>query len=480
MTRRTTVADVVVDGLRRAGTPGVIGVTGERAGLPILDAARAIELPVTLASTARGACIVAAVTGDLADAPGAAVIGDAAPTAILDLPERLPVILITSGRPSVAPEAVIPGAKETLRVEAESAAHRIAHAARLAMTGPRGAVDLDIPGDVVTGAALPLATSCRPDPLPYPALDDLERAARALSGATRPLLLVGAHCRSSEAAQWVRAFVEALPAPLLTTVRAKGVLPDPHPLMLGVLDAPGVDERLLGRADLVVAIGLDDLEPLPEACRSAARTVVFGPAPAPDGLAPAAHVVGPVSAIVEELAGRLRDMPRADWDVAELDRLRRERAARSAGTGIEARVVRLAREATPAGTIASVDAGAYAACVASWSAVAPREFLAPSSSGASGFAMPAAIAAHLAHPDRRVVCFTGAMELGEERELETAARLGAPIAIVAFAGGADASPALRQAARLDVAASAVDGEMAFAQAFGRALAIKGPSLVVVR
>src|SRR5262249_50454509 len=303
VTRRTTVADVVVDGLQRAGTPGVIGITGERSGLLILDAARAIELPVTLASTARGACVVAAVAGDLADAPGAAVIGDAATTAILGLPERLPVILITSGRPSV-----IPGPKETLRVEAESAAHRIAHAARLAMTGPRGAVPLAIPGAVAAGPALRLATACRPDPLPYPALDDLDRAARALSSTTRPLLLVGAHCRSSEAAQWVRAFVEALPAPVLTTVRAKGVLPDPHPLMLGVLGAGGVErrgveERLPGRADLVVAIGLDELEPLPEACRSAARAVVFGPAPTPEGLVPAARVVGQVSAIVEELAG---------------------------------------------------------------------------------------------------------------------------------------------------------------------------------
>jgi acetolactate synthase I/II/III large subunit len=474
VTRRTTVADVVVDGLRRAGTPGVIGITGERSGLPILDAARAIDLPVALASTARGACVVAAVAGDLADAPGAAVIGDAAAAA--GLPERLPVILISSVRPSV-----IPGAKEALRVEAESAAHRIAHAARLAMTEPRGAVHLDISGDVATGAALPLATSCRPDPLPYPALEDLDRAARALSGATRPLLLVGAHCRSSEAAQWVRAFVEALPAPLLTTVRAKGVMPDPHPLMLGVLGAGGVEERLLGRADLVVAIGLDELEPVSGACWSAAPAVVFGPAAAPDGLVPVARVVGEVSAIVEELAGRLRDMPRADWDVAELDRLRREGTARRAGAGVETRVVRVAREATPAGTIATVDAGAYSACVAaSWSAVAPREFLAPSRPGSSGFALPAAIAVHLVHPDRRVVCFTSASELGGEGELETAARLGARIAIVAFEAMGDASPALLRAARFGVAASAVDGEIAFAQTFGRALAAEGPSLIVLR
>jgi len=478
VTRRATVADVVVDGLRRAGTPRVIGSAGGRPDLPILDAARAIELPVVLASSARGACVIAAVTADLVDAPGAAVIGHApAAAAIRGVPECLPVILITSGHPSA-----VPGCKETLRVEAESAAHRIAHAARLAMTEPRGPVHLDIPGDVAPRAAVPVATSCRPDPLPYPAREALDRAARALAEASRPLLLAGAHCRSADAAQWLRAFVEALPAPLLATARAKGALPDPHPLMLGVLGVTGVEERLLGHADLVVAIGLDALEPVPEPCWSAAPAVVLGPAAAPDGRVSAVQVLGEVSAIVEELAGRLRDKPRADWDVAELDRLRREGAARSAGAGLDARLVRLAREATPAGTIATVDAGASAACVtASWSATAPREFLAAAGLAATGFALPAAIAAHLVHPDRRVICFAGAGELGAESELETAARLGARIAIVVFeARGADSPPLLRQAERFGISASAVDGEARFVQAFAHALAAEGPALIVVQ
>jgi acetolactate synthase-1/2/3 large subunit len=474
VTRRTTVADVVVDGLRRAGTPCVIGIAG--AELPVLAAARAIDLPVALASSASGACVIAAVSGDLVDAPGAAVIGgEPTAAAIRSMPARAPVILITSGHGSAAP-----GFKETLRVETESAAHRIAHAARLAMTEPRGPVHLDIPDDVTKRAALPLATSCRPDPLPYPAREGLDRAARALSEASRPLLLVGAHCRSAEAAQWLRALVEALPAPVLTTARAKGALPDPHPLMLGVLGAGGVEERLLGRADLVVLVGLDALEPVPERCWSAVPAIVFGPTAAADGRVPAVQVLGEVSAVVEELAGRLRDKPRADWDVAELDRLRREGATRSAG--LDARVVRLAREATPAGTIATVDAGADSACVAAaWSAVAPREFLAPSGVATSGFALPAAIAAHLVHPDRRVVCFTGVSELGAESELATAARVGARIAIVGFeADGMDSAPAMRQAERFEIPACAVEGEATFAQALGRALTTEGSSLIVVR
>jgi len=478
VTRRTTVADVVVDGLRRAGTPYLVGLAHGAADAHVLAAARAIGLPVVLASSGRGARVIAAVAGDLADAPGAAAIGDT-PDALQDAFESGPSVLITSGHPSP-----IPGCKETLGVEPESAAHRIAHAARLAMTEPRGPVHLDIAAPVAQRAAVPLATSCRPDAVPYPAAEALDRAARELAQAARPLLLAGAHCRSSDAAQWLRAFAEALPAPLLTTARAKGALPDPHPLMLGVLGVTGTGERLLSRADLVVAVGLDtpEADTLPEPCWSTARVLALGPAAVPDGRRPLVQVLGAVSAIVEELAGRLRDKPRADWDVAEVDRLWRESAARDAGDGLETGVVRLAREATEAGTIATVDAGPYyGRVVASWRAVSPRELLVPSGPASAGFALPAAIAVHLAHPERRIVCFSGAAELAAANELETAARLGAPIATVVFdTDGADASPLVRQAERLSLSAFVVDGEPRFAAAFARALAAKGPSLIVVR
>src|SRR5206468_12652051 len=147
VTRRTTVADVVVDGLRRAGTPCLLGVARGRPDLPVLDAARAVGLPVVLAAGASGACAIAAVTGDLADAPGAVVLGDepaAVSAAARGMPEGAPFILLTSGCPSA-----MPGCKETLRVETESAAHRCTtawaegalpdpHPLMLGMLGVRG------------------------------------------------------------------------------------------------------------------------------------------------------------------------------------------------------------------------------------------------------------------------------------------------------------------------------------------------------
>ena len=440
-------------------------------------------MPVTLTSGDAAACVMASVSGDLVDAPGAALVGSPENTTAAFAfvaraqVDRAPLIVLTQRHASP-----VPTCKASLGVTAETAAHWIAHASRLAMTEPRGPVHLDIPADVAGRPAIPLATSCRPDPLPYPDALALDAAAGMLSHASRPLLLAGLHCRRAAAAQWLRALAEALPAPLLTTARAKGSLPDPHPLTLGVLGDSGVDERLLGRADLVVAIGVDTNEPVPASCWSPAPVLGLGPPQALEDRMLVAQVLGDVGAILEELAPRLRDGQRADWDVAELDRLRREGLARAAGAGLSARVVRVAREATPAGTIATVEAGSHGACVAtSWQAIAPAEFLTTSKSASAGFALPAALAAHLLHPDRRVVCFTDTAALATTAgELETAIRLDAPIVIVVFHDAASSGPDPVELARsLGATAYRADDEGQFAEALGRTLRIGGPVLVAV-
>jgi acetolactate synthase-1/2/3 large subunit len=272
---------------------------------------------------------------------------------------------------------------------------------------------------------------------------------------------------------------------LLVTGRAKGALPDPHPLMLGVLGVDGVDERLLKRTDLVVALGLDAREPVPATWCSTVPVLGIGPPQALGDWIPALEVVGELAVILEELAPRLRDRERADWDVAELDRLKRDLVAGPAGaTQALARrgIVRIAREATPAGTLATLDAGPHLMDVAvAWHAVAPREFLLSNARATAGFALPAAIAAHLVHPDQRVVCFTGGDGLAAAAsELETASRLGAPVVVVVFRDGAPEAPdPMRLARSSGVTAFAADGEARFAEVLGRALRASGPSLIAV-
>jgi acetolactate synthase-1/2/3 large subunit len=96
-------------------------------------------------------------------------------------------------------------------------------------------------------------------------------------------------------------------------------------------------------------------------------------------------------------------------------------------------VLRARALATP-GTIATVDAGAHMLAVMPlWETEGPEEILISSGLATMGFALPAAIGASLAYPDRRIVCFVGDGGLGMTLgELETIARLNLSITVVVF------------------------------------------------
>jgi acetolactate synthase I/II/III large subunit len=458
-----TVADLLVAGLRRAGVPRLFGVPGGGSNLELLEAARVQGLPFVLAHQEWAACIMAAVTGELSGHPGASIstLGPGVTASATGLAharlDRAPMLYVSDRHPEAALAftthqtvdhrahlgAIVKG---TVTVTPDSASHWIAHAVQLALAEPRGPVHLDLPADVAGRDAVPMAVTVAPPPPARPAEDALERAAALIRGARRPVVLAGLGCRLADA-KWLRAFCEALPAPLLTTYKAKGALPDPHPLAMGVFTGGALEEPFVRQADLIIAFGLDPVELIPRAWpyESPVLNLTRCPSDAPGLIAPgggayykpAGEVVGDLGGILEELAPRLASAMAADWDVAAVDRWRRERRAALevpvAGLAPH-RVAQLAREFLPAGAIATVDAGAHMFPVtAYWDALEPGECLISNGLATMGFALPAAIAAQLQHPDRRVVCFTGDGGLMMvAAELETAARLGLPIVIVVF------------------------------------------------
>src|SRR5204863_13848 len=127
----------------------------------------------------------------------------------------------------------------------------------------------------------------------------------------------------------------------------------------------------------------------------------------------------------------------------------RPAAGPPAGPGLaRRRVVELAREMTPAGTLLTLDVPLAAA----WQSVAPRECLVANGAATLGFALPAALAAALARPDARVVAVGAAAGFAAMAgEWRTAARLRAPSVAVALnhAGTTDVASGAR-AAGVDV------------------------------
>jgi acetolactate synthase-1/2/3 large subunit len=256
--------------------------------------------------------------------------------------------------------------------------------------------------------------------------------------------------------------------------------------MHGVLGPGGDEAPLLGRADLIVALGLDAIEVSPGPWMTTAPLLHVAPSPAAgEWYRPVVVVAGDIALAIAELAPRLAGRTRADWDVAELDRLKRSvrpRLGAAVGRLTPPRVAALAREATEAGTIATLDAGPHAAALASaWDAVAPGEFVASYGPATAGFALPAAIAAHLVHPERRTICFTGGTGFRAAlSELPTAIRLRAPMVVVAIADGSSDAPELvRMGQRFAVPSVAADSEASFVEALAKALRTDGPALIAV-
>ncbi|MGH9179816.1 MAG: thiamine pyrophosphate-dependent enzyme [Acidimicrobiales bacterium] len=99
----------------------------------------------------------------------------------------------------------------------------------------------------------------RPGRVAAPAIappeDELARAVALLSGATRPVIVAGNGARGF--GDEVLAFAEHIDAPVITTFKAKGLVPDGHPLACGVLGRSGIPVASIhmGRSDCLLVLG---------------------------------------------------------------------------------------------------------------------------------------------------------------------------------------------------------------------------------
>jgi acetolactate synthase-1/2/3 large subunit len=117
-------------------------------------------------------------------------------------------------------------------------------------------VHVEIPIDVITSEAGHLALEPRPVPgPPGPAPEAIARAADLLRTAKQPLVVLGGG--AVDAGEEALRLVERLDAPVVNTVNAKGVLPPGHPLCAGENMAFAPIRDALRQADVVVAVGTE-------------------------------------------------------------------------------------------------------------------------------------------------------------------------------------------------------------------------------
>ncbi|WP_374448878.1 thiamine pyrophosphate-binding protein [Stella sp.] len=455
-------ADLVARRLREAGCRFAFGMPGGEV-LTLVDALERAGIRFVLAKHENAAGFMAEGAWHRTGAPGILVatigpgVANAANVVANAHQDRVPLIVLTG---SVDPDEALtythqvfdhralfqPITKATFTLSAAGAAIVADKAVAIATADRAGPVLVDVPIAVADMAvAAPLRSRHRPPAPVAPAEGEaLATARRWLAEAERPVMVAGLDVLAHGAAGRLRAFAERFGVPVVTTYKAKGVLPEEHPLALGGAGLSPLADRilmpLLGRADLILLAGYDPIE-MRIGWRDPwdpdrQRVVEFQAAANTHYMHQSTlNFVCDVGAGLDALGRGIAPHAAAWSDGAPAAAARQHRDAfASGGRWGPAAIVEAVQRVFPRETVATVDSGAHRILLSQlWQCHEPRGLLQSSGLCTMGCALPLAIGAKLAEPGRPVVAFTGdaglLMGLGE---LSTLAELGLPLTVVVF------------------------------------------------
>ncbi|MFJ9778929.1 thiamine pyrophosphate-binding protein [Amycolatopsis sp. NPDC101161] len=260
-------------------------------------------------------------------------------------------------------------------------------------------------------------------------------AAALLRDARRPVFVAGHGARG--AGSELTALAERLGAPVLTTFKAKGLVPDTHPLGAGVLGRSGtpVASWLMNEADLIVAVGASFSNHTGIAAYKPILQLDDDPGAIGRFDAVTASLLGDARLALDALAAELGEAKaedqRADvaarWAIWRAEKARRVADDRGRGVSAAAVFDALSRH-LPEDAVVAVDVGNHAYSLGRYLESKGQPVLMSGYLGSIGFGYPAALGAWAAAPERPVVAVTGDGGFGQyATELTTAVKYGIPV-----------------------------------------------------
>jgi acetolactate synthase-1/2/3 large subunit len=418
-------ADVVAQGLARAGTRRVFALSGNHV-MSIFDAALDVDLPIVHVRHEAATVHMADAWGRLTGEAGIALVtggpghANAVSAMYTALAAESPLVLLSGHAPlnelgkgafqeMAQAEMAAPAAKASWTVRsASSLGEDLARAIRLAKSGRPGPVHLSLPSDLLEGKAegrLPEAAEFAAEAR-LPAEAEVQAALGPLQGAKKPLLLAGPALATASGRATLRAFEEATGVPAVAMESPRGVN-DPG---LGLL------AEVLAAADVVVLAG-----------KRRDFTLKFGAA-----FGKAARVIEAEAEVSQWLdAARRMSWPGSGW-LAQTRAALAFRPAAWASLASDAggpihpvelgRAVQVLLKVPDAVLVA--DGGEFGQWAQATVSAPHRVINGPA--GSIGAALPFACAAKLALPHAPVVAMLGDGTFGfHSSEIDTAVRCGA-------------------------------------------------------
>src|ERR687898_3392798 len=289
-----------------------------------------------------------------------------------------------------------------------------------------------------------MAAQVEAEPLPRrrpvvsePAARELLRAAELIRAAVRPVALAGNGVVRAGAAPALREFVRATGIPVAETFMGKGLLSPDNLKALGSVGLQSGDYMMAGfdDADVVLAIGYDLVEHSPEHWnpRRDKKIICIDSVPAETdaNFVPEVELVGDIYNVLTRLGEECRHVPHQGGSARLRDVVlgRFEQAKDDDAFPVQPpRALWEIREVLGRDDIVISDVGLHKLWIGRmFPAYEPNTVLIANGLAGMGFAVPAAVAAKLVHPDRNVVTVNGdGGFLMNCQELETAVRIGTP------------------------------------------------------
>ena len=449
-----TVARTFATTLRDAGVTRAFGIPGGGTS-PLVVELDKVGIEFVLTHGETSAVLMASTEAEASGSPGVALtsLGPGAAAATNGVAhcflDRVPLLLVTDrlshgvnrdGYHQWIDQAQLfqRVTKASFTLTASHTAETLRHAICLATAGPPGPVHVDLSKSDAESQLMPAESKYvmsdeRQVPISLP-----DTILECLRDARRPILLAGLGARRLPQGL-VGRVAESLKTPVLTTYKGKGAIDETAAWAAGIFTGGVPEQALLSRADLVLSVGLDEVELLTSTPPLRAERVAIDAYSSPAGVMrpPLHQALGDLAAMVDQLT---LDGGSSEWTPEEIYRMRSRlekemAAAPSQGQGVhpwDASV--LISEEFSAEAEVAVDAGAHMLAIAqAWRARRPGSFWISNGLSTMGYALPAGIARSAAAPDTHVVCCTGdgglLMVAGE---LATASRVAHRLTIVVF------------------------------------------------
>lgn len=300
--------------------------------------------------------------------------------------------------------------------DVEELAPTIRRAFKIAQSGRKGPVLVDIPKDITAAMCEYVPEpKVEAEPFKLPKQKCVDRAVELLKNSKKPIIYVGGGAILSNAGEELITFAEKIDAPVVSSLMGLGAFPNGHPLHLGLIGMHGHFEcnKAAHDCDVLIVAGARFSD------RVAGNRAKFAPnaeilhididsAEMDKNIVSNYHLRGDLIDVLPILTQAVEQLDHSDWK-KEIDGFKRPFNQLQIGDYVNPQtLIEKIDSATADDTIVVTDVGQHQLWAAQfYKYTQPRTLLSSGGLGTMGYSMGAAMGGQVGCPDKQVVMFAG-------------------------------------------------------------------------